>query len=274
MKIKKTRSSHKSIFADRRINRLEKQLAQYSIPPVLPQQIDRIVEDLRQYVPKKQGLWHKKAERLAGLLRTARQDMPFINRGYWLACLAIFGIGCWMTAAAQVSEHTIMLLLAPIPFILGLLELFKGRDFGMAEMEMTCKYSIREVILARVVVIGAYSILLNTLLSVFIFYLRPGSFLGQLTLFWLTPFTSISAIALYAVQKVRSRYAVAFLLAVWAAAVPIIQMTGYAVILQTFNTTAYLLITFVSAISLICEARKATDKYFLTNHRKAGSLWI
>ena len=263
MRIKNISSSHKSIVTDSEIDQLEKQLAYYNIPPVLPQQIERIVEGLRQYVPKKQGLWERKAERLAEILSTARQDIPFFSWGYWLTCLVFFAIGCWIIAALDGNEHAIMLLMAPIPFVLGLLELFKGRDSGMAEMEMSCKFSIREVILSRVVVIGAYSILLNTLLSVIVFYLQPGGFFGRLTLFWLTPFTSISAIALYIVKKARSGYAVAFFLATWAAAVLIMQITGFAVILHTVNTTAYLLITGFSTVILICETRKMQDKYFL-----------
>jgi hypothetical protein len=261
---KKTGSNHEKIITDSEMRQLENLLTRYNTPPVPHQQIDRTVEILRQYVPKKQVLWERKAERLADILSTARQDIPFFSWGYWLTCLIFYAMGgCWIIAAVDANAHTIMFLMAPIPFILGLLELFKGRDAGMTEIEMSCKLSIHEVILARMVVIGAYSILLNTLLSVFIYYLQLGGPFWQLTLFWLTPFTSISAMALYIVQKVRSGYAVAFFLATWAAIVLIMHTTGFADILQTVNAAAYLLITFFSAIILIYETHRMTDKYFL-----------
>lgn len=263
MKTKKTGSNHKKIITDSEMTQLENQLTLYCIPAVPHKQIEGTVESLRQYVPKKQRLWERQAERLADVLNTARQDAPFFSWGYWLAGIIFFTLGYWIIAAADSNIYAIMILMAPTPFILGLLELFKGRDAGMAEMEISCKLSIREVILARVVVIGAYSVLLNTLLSVFIYYSQPGAYLWQLTLFWLTPFTLISAIALCVAQKVKSGYAVAFFLATWTTAVFIIQITGLAIILQTVSTLAYLFITFFSAIVLICETRKMTNKYFL-----------
>jgi len=264
---KKTGSNHKKIITDSEMTRLENLLIRYNIPPVPHKQLERTVESLRQYVPKKQSLWNRQAERLADVLTTARHDAPFFSWGYWLACLAFFAMGYWVIAIAKDNAYATVLLMAPIPFILGLLELFKGRDAGMTEMEMSCKLSIRELILARMVVIGAYSILLNTLLSVFIYYSQPGAYFWQLTLIWLTPFTFISAIALYIAQKVRSGYAVAFFLATWTAAVFIMQTTGYAIYLQTVNTLAYLLIIFFSTIVLIYETRKMTDKFLSTTER-------
>jgi len=244
VKTKKTGSNHKKIITDSEMTQLENQFTRYNIPAIPHKQIEGTVESLRQYVPKKQRLWERQAERLADVLNTARQDAPFFSWGYWLAGIVFFTLGYWIIAAADSNAYAIMLLMAPTPFILGLLELFKGRDAGMTEMEISCKLSLREVILARVVVIGAYSILLNTLLSVSIYHSQPGVYLWQLTLFWLTPFTLISAIALYIVQKVRSGYAVTFFLATWATAVFIMQTTGFAIILQTVNALAYLLITF------------------------------
>lgn len=263
MRIKKTGSNHEKIIADCKMRRLENLLNRYHIPPVSDQLIDRTVEGLRQYVPVKQNQWERQAEKLADILNAARQDAPFFSWGYWLACLLFFAAGYWIIAVAKANAYTIVLLIAPLPFILGLLELFKGREAGMAELELTCKLSIRELILARVVIIGAYSILLNTLLSVFIYYSQPSAYLWQLTLFWLTPFTSISAMSLYIVQKVRSGYAATFFLTTWAAAVFIMQTTGFTIILQTANTLAYLLIIIFSALVLTYETQKMTDKYFL-----------
>ena len=267
MKTKKTGSNHKKIITDSEMTRLENLLTRYNIPAVPRKQIEGTVESLRQYVPKKQSLWNRQAERLADVLSTARQDAPFFSWGYWLAGIVFFAVGYWIIAATDSNVYAIMLLMAPIPFILGLLELFKGRDAGMIEMELSCKLSIREVILARVVVIGAYSVLLNTLLSVFIYYSQPGAYLWQLTLIWLTPFTFIAAIALYIAQKVKSGYAMAFFLATWTVAVIVMQMAGFIVFLQTVNTLAYLLITFFSVIVLIYEIRKMSDKYLLTTER-------
>ncbi|MCL5981025.1 MAG: hypothetical protein M1571_00610 [Firmicutes bacterium] len=267
MKTKNPGSNHKKIIIDTEMTRLENLLNCYNISAVPHQQIERTVESLRQYVPKKQSLWNRQAERLADVLSTARQDAPFFSWGYWLAGIVLFSVGYWIITAADSHVYAIMLLIAPIPFILGLLELFKGRDTGMTEMEMSCKLSLREVILARVVVIGAYGVLLNTLLSVFIYYSQPGAYLWQLTLIWLTPFTFISAIALYIAQKVKSGYAVAFFLVTWTAAIILVQMAGFMVFLQTVNTWAHLLITFFSVIVLIYETCKMTDKYLLTTER-------
>jgi len=263
----KTDSNHKRIITDSEMAQIENLLTRYNIPAVPHQQVERTVESLRQYVPKKQSLWNRHAERLTDVLSTARRDAPFLSWGYWLACIIFFAIGYLIIVSVNSNLYAIMLLMAPIPFILGLPELFKGRDSGMAEMEMSCKLSFREVILARVVIIGAYSILLNTLLSVFIFYAQPGVYIGQLTLFWLTPFTSISAIALFIARKVKSGYAVAFLLATWTVAVLVMQIVGVTIVVQTVSTLAYLLITFFSTIVLFYEIRKMTVKYLLTTER-------
>ena len=90
MKTKNPGSNHKKIIINTEMTRLENLLNRYNISAVPHQQIERTVESLRQYVPKKQSLWNRQAERLADVLSTARQDAPFFSWGYWLAGIVLF----------------------------------------------------------------------------------------------------------------------------------------------------------------------------------------
>jgi hypothetical protein len=56
--------------------------------------------------------------------------------------------------------------MAPLPALLGLLEVFHGADEGMAEIECACRYSPARVLSARMLIIGAVSCIVSVLLGV------------------------------------------------------------------------------------------------------------
>lgn len=153
--------------------------------------------------------------------------------------------------------------LAPIPFVLGLIEVFKSRDQGMAELEWTTRHSLQEIILSKTVIVGSFNLLLNlTFTLVFPFFLEDV-WLWKLILFWMTPFTVVSAIALIISGIVRNGYGTAIIvLAVWAG-------ISYGIIvtersnpwLEQIHVFYYILLNIVAVSVLLHQIHRLSKSY-------------
>ena len=179
--------------------------------------VDQTIEALRRHVPVKPAAVPPAKRRWGDLMRRAGADIVMFSRLYWLGCLILFGAGLWFTLNAAQSSHTAVILLAPLPFMIGLLEVFKGREQGVLEIELACKISVQEIMLSRLLFILLHSLVWNTCLSGLLYLIWDDFSFWSLTWSWFTPFIIVASISLWIAMRIRGTSAIMVLTAVWMA---------------------------------------------------------
>lgn len=138
----------------------------------------------------------------------------YVAKWFWLVSAVMFLVGYLIIANGVYNPYKIIFIMSPLPFVLGILELFRSVDSGMAQIELTCKASLSQTFMARLTVLGIYNIVLNSAMSVGLSWL-VGMDLWRVVLFWFVPFTWISAVTLYLSTKFRGRTLVPIVALVW-----------------------------------------------------------
>ncbi|WP_067936050.1 hypothetical protein [Alicyclobacillus kakegawensis] len=192
---------------------LTRALDSYTVefPPedVVQSTIDRAIQALP---PTRSS--HGRRSSVVWLLRKLSVQTVYVGQWFWPASLLLFTIGYLAVAHSALNPYQVVLLLAPMPCILGVVELCKGVDNGMVEIELACKMSWPEVLMARMVVIGVYNVVLDSLISLAISW-TAGSDLWRVVFFWLVPFTWMSSLMLFLTARFRGRVVAPVVLCAW-----------------------------------------------------------
>lgn len=196
-------------------NNVEDKLNQYIVQFPDEYEINGTIDSLRQYVPTKQPIFNKFRQRFLKLMQQAKMEVHFIRKAYWMISIALYITGYFATISKVYNPITTLIILGPIPFTIGLLEVFKSRDQGLFEMEMACKFSANEIILARLLLTGFFNLILNTLLTLAFSPFFKTTTLLNIVLLWFTPFTLFTAIALWLSMKTRGRKLTLTLTPLW-----------------------------------------------------------
>lgn len=207
-------------ISEQEINELIDDLELYAVRFPSTEEIDRTIECLQAYVPEKMqkavaktGIYH--------VLYQAFNEITFLSNGYWVASAGLFFAGFLVVLLdgkailSNNNPYLLAILLSPVPFVLGLMEVLKGREEGVIELELSCRISITQVIISRLLIISVYNIVLNSILSGVLAYCSASVVFWKITLFWLTPFTLVAWLGLLVASKVRGSYVVTMFVAAW-----------------------------------------------------------
>ncbi|MBU3092638.1 hypothetical protein KPL35_11185 [Clostridium sp. CF011] len=242
---------------DKAVEELLTYMQNYTIELPGEEEIDATIEVLRQYVPIK----NERFKKFCHIIRMAAGEITFISKIYWVFCTAIFIIG-YFISINQIDPYITIMALAPLPSILGIVEVFKGRDSGVLEIELSCKISAIEIMLSRILVIGIYSIFMNTALSVVLYMFRSNIDLWKLSVLWLTPLTLVSGVSLWIAMKIKGDYAVAAIVSIWSMVILYMCIDKKFVnTIMQLDTVAYMVILSISTLMLVLQLKALQSRY-------------
>lgn len=217
MRILKREKENPEIYEDmteEELDNLWAMMESYTVELPGEEEIDKTINELRQYVPDKKKEHHF-IDRFYYLLQKGMMEISFINKSFWIISSLLFAIGViWTYFNQDIDPYLLTMILSPLPFTFGLVEIFKSRDKCMMEIEMTCKISYGEILLSKLTIIGFYNIILNTIFTMFLYSISDFNFL-RLTIMWFTPFTFISGISLWLSMKIKSSYTMTIIVSLW-----------------------------------------------------------
>ena len=247
---------------DEIIDTIESELEQFLVKYPDEYMIDDTIDTLRQYVPDKKKEPMKVFKRLLMLITNSKAEISFISKSYWIISIVLFILGYLITSYSAYNPLATLVTLAPFPFIYGLIEVFRGRDEGLLEMEMACKFSANEIMLSKLLVIGIFNIFLNTLLTVAFAPLLVSINIFKVVLFWFTPFIIFATMALWLSMKLRASILVMSLLPLWVffSTIVVTDPTWRTLILG-MHTALHLLFMIIGMIILAYQIRKLMNKY-------------
>jgi hypothetical protein len=209
---------------------MEEMLSYYIIDQPNKRQVDQTIENLKIFVPdKKRSRFTSTLLTLKELIQINTKNFFYIESTFYLYNLLFFIGGLIYCLFLQGDPYVTVMALSPVPFILGLIEVFKGRDNSLFELELSCKYSASQLMATKITITSMYNLLLSGLFVLLLDYFGTNWLLESLMTYWLVPISVVSVVGLYIATKFRSMMVVPPILAVWLilifllAKVPVIQ---------------------------------------------------
>ena len=131
-------------------------------------------------------------------------QIPFIKKSVWLLSVLIVLPALW--SASFASENTVWIVSAFTPFLALLLvtESSKSTLYGMNELEMAARFSLKSVVLARLTILGIFNF---GIFCVIIPICRVANSISliQTVLYLFIPYLLTTSISLYLVRHFRNK---------------------------------------------------------------------
>ncbi|MEH7225965.1 hypothetical protein V7112_19305 [Bacillus sp. JJ1566] len=211
------------------------------------------IDTMRPYVPVKENKWESLVAGVTNVLRHSTREVFYFSSLFWGLNLLFLLLGVLSVAFYKIDPYLLMLYVAPLPTIVGFIEVFKSTNTEMAELELSFKFSLQEIIFSRMVVVGAFNVALNVLFTISFASLLPEVMLGKLILYWATPLTVIAAIMLVVATKFRRAYTFTGGFVLWTAAAIAITHQDVIERIETVSALAYILVTVAAAIFIVVK---------------------
>ncbi|ADU29481.1 hypothetical protein [Evansella cellulosilytica] len=244
------------------LEELEAELDHYLVKYPDDSMLDETIDTLRQYVPIKQKKSIYYRDRFMTLIKRAKLEAFYIHPMYWTISVFLFVIGYVFTTYSAHNPLLTLIILAPLPFIFGLVEVFRGRESGVLEMEMACKFSVYEIILSRLLLIGVFNLTLTVLLTLSLApYIQTAS-LFEVVVIWFAPFTIFVSLALWLSMRFRGAVFVMAFLSMWGIfSLVLASNSMWAERILTVHLPFHLLFTGVGLCLFMLQVRKLFNKY-------------
>lgn len=230
---------------------IENFLDSYIVSKVDDKQIDLTIERLKEYIPKQEVQIAKKQnkvlDRLKQNISLVKFQFSMMNKLYFIASLILILTGTITTIKLNLSIYVSASIIAPIPILLGIFEIIKGREENVWELELSYKHSLREIILSRLIIINLVSIVTGIAISFILNNKYSSINLLNMISIWLIPIFITGSISLVITSLYRSINSIALCISIWILGVMSINM--YEKIADIKNIDIFIVLA-VSLLSL------------------------
>lgn len=135
-----------------------------------------------------------------------RSQIPFVNRGILAAQLMLFCLYGFFTNVILHDREGILLLVpaAPLVVLIGTAEISRSFRCNMAELELPSRFSLPQVLLARLVITAVVDMLSLTSMLFLTSGMESGTTFGLLILYGLVPAFLAAAGSLFLLNHCRA----------------------------------------------------------------------
>lgn len=257
---------------DNQIEELELEIGtfldEYDVEYPTEEEIMLTIHAIRPHVPVKENKWNTAIQGMASIIKQAYEEMFYVSPLFWTANGLLFLIALTGVFVMDGNPYTMMMILAPIPTITGLIEVLKSRNSGMAELEMSFKYSFQELILSKMLVVGGFNLVINLLVTISFGILNQEILVSKLLLYWMTPFTVITALSLLFVSRYRGIFSITGGVVLWLTSSVFLSQTTVVERIESMPAEIYLLVIAAAALTVLFQAIHIYKRgvSFETNH--------
>ncbi len=253
-KIQTLETKYKNIDDDKFEDLLEEDLKEienfldsYIVPEVNEYKIEATIDVLRDYMPVTERK-HKVNlyPNVKSSLELIKLNLFFVSKLYWFLSLLLVLLGTIITVKFEFNIYETAISIAPIPILLGVFELIKGRDESVWEIELSYKYSLREILLSKIIIIGVFSIGIGLIISILLTNTYSSVNILKMLVLWLIPIFLTSSVSLVIVSIYRSINSIAICLSIWI--LSIILMNNIQLNISHFAELAVLALSFITMI--------------------------
>lgn len=231
---------------------IEDFLDSYVINKVDEQKIDSTIDILKSYMPKQEVQAIKEQsiflERIKNNIDLVKFQFSLISKIYFISSLLLILVGTITTIKLNLSIYLSASIIAPIPILLGIFEIIKGRDENVWESELSYKYSLREIVLSRLIIINIVSILISIIISIGLKNTYSEINLFKMISIWLIPIFLVGSISLAITSIYRSINSIALCIAIWILGVLSISIYEKIAVITNINTFIVLGVSVISVV--------------------------
>ncbi|MFJ5714513.1 hypothetical protein [Neobacillus sp. NPDC093127] len=177
---------------------LEDCFNEFTIEYPSEEKIEQTIAMLHQYVPEK-----KKVH----LFQQVYKELLGVSRIFWIANLIYLAVGIGFICLGGGNPYMTLFLLAPLPVLISLIDVFRGRDEGMIELELSFKHSPSQLILSKLATIGLFNLVCNVVLITVIDIFTENILLSSLLKYWAVPYMVSISLCLFLSIKFRAVFA-------------------------------------------------------------------
>lgn len=231
---------------------IEDFLDSYVINKVDEQKIDSTIDILKSYMPKQEVQAIKEQsiflERIKNNIDLVKFQFSLISKIYFISSLLLILVGTITAIKLNLSIYLSASIIAPIPILLGIFEIIKGRDENVWELELSYKYSLREIVLSRLIIINIVSILISIIISIGLKNTYSEINLFKMISIWLIPIFLVGSISLAITSIYRSINSIALCIAIWILGVLSISIYEKIAVITNINTFIVLGVSVISVV--------------------------
>ncbi|MFE6078838.1 hypothetical protein ACFVQB_30770 [Paenibacillus sp. NPDC057886] len=239
-------------------------LDQYAVEFPSQMEIDKTIRALEAHMPGQMSehLQQTPGRSLRELFQIVRGEVMIFHKSYWLVCAMLLLIGFWLGIHSTINPYMSGLVLVPVPFVLGLLEVFKGRDQGLMEMELTCKITAQQLMLTRLIVVLAGNMAFVLLLMLAVSGGAGGSISWSAIGLWYTQLIIAAGASLWLAMRVRGGTAVSIFLVAWFGCLwLVLSNPRFITLVQSIQTSVLAALALCGVILLVSQIGQMTRKY-------------
>lgn len=235
---------------------IEDFLDSYVVNRVDEEKIDSTIDILKAYMPKEevQAINYQETflERMKNNIDLVKFQFSLISKAYLIASLLLILVGTITTVKLNLSIYVSASIVAPIPILLGIFEIIKGREENVWELELSYRYSLREIVLSRLIIINAISILISIIISVNLSNTYSQINLLKMISIWLIPIFLVGSISLIITSLYRGINSIALCISIWILGA--MSISAYEKISDITAINTFIVLG-VSAISLVIASK-------------------
>lgn len=198
---------------------IEEFLDSYIVNKVEEEKIDSTIDILKIYMPKlKEQVEVEQItilDKVKESINLVKFQFNLMDKAYFIASLLLILLGSITTVRLNLSIYLSASIIAPIPILLGIFEIIKGRDENVWELELSYKYSLREIVLSRLIIINIISILASITMSVTLNNIYNDINLLEVISIWLIPVFLVGTVSLIITSLYRNINSIALCISVW-----------------------------------------------------------
>lgn len=243
---------------DKELNQLEQYIVKYPDNEM----IDATISTLRQYVPEKRKKSLARKERFIEFIKQAKSQIQFIHPMYWIMSISLFALGYLVTTQFASNPTLMLIIIAPLPFVFGLVEVFRGRDSHLIEMELACKFSGFEIILTRLLIVSLFNFGLTLMLTFVMSTSTSQDSLFEMLLVWLGPFTLFITVALFLSTRFRGIQFLPIFLSIWLLfTLLLVSDIRWQDKIITFDLSFHLTLLIIGIVLVSLQVRSLINKF-------------
>jgi len=247
---------------------IERELKELTVDYPSEDEINQTIFALYEHVPERKRTLRDFMKRIKELLKLSGKEFLHISSYFWIANLLFLSFGIAGTYFYSDPLMTLFIL-SPIPFLTGLLEIFKSRDQGLMELESTLKYTAQQLIFSRMFIVSGFNLILNVSLIAWFYWATDIVFqLSQLLVYWGMPLTLISALGLFLTTKYRGTISSPILVFSWfVVGYSITQFPRSNEMLQSMGIAGSLTVILASICLIVIQLKKIKGENFIEFNR-------
>lgn len=247
------------ILLDEEFLDIENFLNSYIVKEVDEENVDLTIDKLIHYMAQNKNEEIIKNENmdLYSKVRTSiellKMQFKIFNKLYLIASIILVLCGVIGTIKLNLNPYLCAYTVSPIPILIGLAEILRGKEENMWELELSYKYSFREILFAKLVIISTTAIALTLVTSLILTGTYSEVSLLRIINICLIPTCFISLISLILASIYRGMNSIVLSTSIWMVVSNMVDNDTINYIVNVKNYKLFLVLILLFGLTMVAS---------------------